>query len=98
MSYEAKDPLILGQQLKVQELVVRFADVGLYTASGNVVTVDFNETLASVPVVIDCDNSAPAAILIAQSGIAVSGETVAVTLAAPFATSDALIIKYIVAE
>lgn len=98
MPYQSKDPAILGQQLKVQEVCVRFADVGLYTASGSVVTVDLGEELASVPVVLNCDNSAPSAILIAQSAVAVSGTEVAITLGAPFATNDALIIKYVVAE
>jgi hypothetical protein len=98
MPFQSKDSAILGQQLKVQEVCVRFADVGLYTASGNDVTIDLKETIESVPVVLNCDNSAPSAILIAQSAIAVTGSTVVITLGAPFAANDTLIIKYIVSE
>jgi len=98
MSYQAKDSLILGQQLKIQELVVRFADVGLYTTATNDVIIDINETLSSVPVVLQHDNSAAAVLSIAQSGIVVSGEQVTITLAAPFAANDVLILKYIVSE
>lgn len=98
MSYQAKDSQILGQQLKVQELVIRFADVGLYTASGTTVTVDIQETLSSVPLVLFHDNSAGTLATLAQSAIAVSGDSVTVTLAAALAADDVLVIKYIVSE
>lgn len=97
ISYQAKDEKFLNQQLKVQEVCIRFADVGLYTASTNDVIVDFNETLDSVFSVLHCDNSVPGAALITAANTVVSGEQVTITLAAPFAANDSLIIKYIVA-
>lgn len=98
ISYQSKDSAILGQQLKVQEVVVRFADLGLYTASVNDVVVQLGETLNSVFSVLHCDNSGPAATLIAASDVVVSGSQVTITLAAPFAANDSLVIKYIVQE
>ena len=97
MSYESKDSKIQKQQLQVQEVCVRFADKGLYTASGSVVTVDLGEA-ASIVSVLNFDNSAPDAIMIAASGSVVTGTSVAITLGAAFAANDSLVIKYIVTE
>lgn len=97
MSYDSKDSKVQKQQLRVQEVAVRFADKGLYTAATNDVTVDLGEA-ATVVSVLNLDNSGPTAIMIAASAIAVSGTSVTVTLGAPFAANDVLVIKYIVTE
>lgn len=98
ISYQSKDSGILGQQLKVQEVVIRFADLGLYTVSTNDVIVQLGETLNSVFSVLHCDNSVPGAALITAANTVVSGSQVTITLAAPFAANDSLVIKYIVQE
>lgn len=97
ISYQSKDSGILGQQLKVQEVCIRFADTGLYTASGSVVTVDLKEA-ATITNVIHCDNSIPSAVLTALASCVVTGTSVAITLANAFATSDSLKISYVVTE
>ena len=97
MSYESKDSKIQKQQLRVQEVVIRFADTGLYTASGSVVTVDLGEA-ASIVSVLNFDNSGPTPIMIAASGSVVTSTSVAITLGAAFAANDSLVIKYIVTE
>lgn len=97
-SYQSKDSRVLGQQLKVQEVVIRFADLGMYSVATNDVIVDLGETLSSVFSVIHNDNSGPNALLIAASAIALDDSEVTVTLAAPFAANDSLVIRYIVSE
>jgi hypothetical protein len=48
MAFQAKDPSVLSQQLKVQELVIRAADTHLYTVSGSDVVIDIGEDVAAV--------------------------------------------------
>lgn len=93
MSFQSKDEQVLAQQLKVQELVVRFADGALYSGTSPVV-VDLKEN-CSVASVLHCDSSVPAVSLGAAT---VTGSSASIALAAPFAAGDALIIKYVVAE
>lgn len=98
-SYQAKQSGILNQQLKVQELCVRFADLGLYTVSSNVVSVDIGENVDSIVLVTFKDNSAAtnAAIVAANLSI-VSSTIITMDLGAAIAANDVLLIKYIVAE
>lgn len=94
MSYESKVPKVHAQQLKVQELTVRYADAGLYTASVSGILVDLGE---GTPVVYSCifiDNSAVTSAPIAAANMSVSGTIVNIGLTAPFATSDVVILKY----
>ena len=99
MPYMSKSSLIADQQLRVQELCVRFSDLGLYSASGNDVTVVLGENIEAVAAAMHCDNSGPSVELVAQADIDLSvDQEVTVTLAAPFASDDCLILKYIVQE
>ena len=97
MSYESKDSKVLKQQLRVQEVAVRFADKGLYSVSTNDVTVDLGEAHTIVSATHH-DNSGPTVIMIAASAIATSGTSSTVTLGAAFAANDVLVLKYIVSE
>lgn len=97
ISYQSKDSLILGKQLAVQEVCIQFADVGLYSASGSVVTVNLQEAHTIVNV-IHCDNSVPSAVLTAIASCVTTGTSVAITLANAFAANDSLKISYIVTE
>ena len=97
ISFQSKDGGILDQQLKVQEVVIRFADTHLYSASGSVVTVPLGE-VATIVHVIHCDNSVPAATLTALASCVVTGSSVAITLAQAFAASDSIAIRFVVTE
>lgn len=97
MPYQSSDEQILGQQLRVQELCIRFADSNLYSASGAVVTVDLKQA-ATIVSVLHLDNSGPTCVLNALASSVVTGTSVAITLANALAASDVLIIKYIVNE
>lgn len=95
MSFLSSKAEIQNQQLKVQEVSIRFSDLGLYTASGSDVTVDLGEAPTIVSV-LHLDNSGPTCVMIAASAIAVSGNSVTVTLGAAFAANDILRIQYMV--
>lgn len=95
--YVSSDSNLEGQQLQVQELVIRFADLQLYSASGSVVTVNLQETIGAMVCVLHLDNSGPTCVLNAAASNVVSSASVAITLANAFATSDVLILKYIIA-
>lgn len=95
MPYVSKSSLIADQQLQVQELCVRFEDLGLYSASGNDVSVDVGEPVISLVACLDLDNSSPSCFMIAKSAQSVSGSVMTVTLGGPFAANDVLILKYI---
>lgn len=97
MSFQSKDQKILKQQLQVQEVLVRFEDLGLYTASGSTITVDLGEA-STVTAVIDLDNSSASIANLAASAIVVSGTSVTLTMSDAFASNDKVIIKYIVTE
>jgi hypothetical protein len=102
MAFQAKDPSVLSQQLKVQELVIRAADTHLYTVSGSDVVIDIGEDVAAVVCAIHLDNSAAATsgetgpIMVPAASLSVSGENITVA-SVTLATNDVLIVKYIVA-
>jgi len=97
MPFQSKDSAIAGQQNKVQEVVIRFKDLGLYTMSGVVVTVDLGEP-HEIVAVIDCDNSTGVIDYLVASACVTTGNSVAITRAADFAADDKMIIKYVVTE
>ena len=114
ISYQSKDSAVLGLQLKVQELCVKSADAQVVSVSGTDVTIDVKEVLAEVRCAIHCDDSAPAATLIAQSAITYpdngldplvpgnaqipGGKRVKLALGVALASADSIILKYVVAE
>jgi hypothetical protein len=109
ISYQSKDSAVLGLQLKVQELCVKLGDqIVEVSGPGTTVAIDVKESLAEVRVALHCDDSAPAAELIAQSAIVlnagltgVAGSApgkVRLTLGAALAAEDAIVLKYVVAE
>lgn len=94
-SFPSKDSQVLGQQLKVQELVLR-ADNPLISVSGSDLLVTINESVDSV---LACIKQVAAGTLSGVVGsvhstpsqIKIAGESAA-------AASTVFIIKYIVAE
>ena len=97
MSFQSKDAAILGQQNKVQELVVRFADLGVYSASGAVVTIDLGEAV-SIANCAHFDNSVPGIVHVTVANCAVTGNSVAITLANALAANDSIVLRYVVSE
>lgn len=97
MSFQAKSPIALGQQLKVQELCVRSTDTGLYNANSGNGKISVGEDVAEVLCVIVHDNSVPGVISFAQSAFTISGGDITVASLA-LAANDVAIVKYIVAE
>lgn len=99
ISYQPKDAAVQGIQLKVQELVLKKADKQVVSTSGSDVTIDLKEPISEVRAAIHCDDSAPDAMLIAQADIDLSvANKVTLTLGAPLADEDCIIIKYVIAE
>jgi hypothetical protein len=99
MAYDSKDSLVLAQQLKVQELVVRFADIGLYTVATNVISIPVGETVGAIVYAQFLDNSAGtmAPVLAANRSI-VSNNVITLDLGAAIAANDVVVVKYIIAE
>ena len=99
MSYQSTKPIVLNQQLKVQELVVRHADVGLYTVATNTVSIDVGETVSAIVVALLKDNSASPILsaLAAASCTIVTDTVITLDLGVEIAANDVIIVKYIVA-
>jgi hypothetical protein len=98
ISYQSKDDAVLGLQLKVQELCVKKSDTGvLSVGAGTSVTIDVKEPVKEVRAALHCDDSG-GVYLIAQSGIAISGSQVTLTLSAAIADADSIVLKYVISE
>lgn len=96
-SFQSKDSLVLGVQLKVQELVVKKSDAALVSVNGLDVTVDVKEPVKEVRCAIHCDDSIGLS-LIAQAGIAISGSQMTFSLSNALADADSIMIKYVINE
>lgn len=97
MSFQAKDPAVLGQALKVQELCCTAADKALYEANGGDGMFHIGEPVAEVLCVLVHDDSVPGVISFAQADISISGSDITVAGLA-LAASDVAIVKYKVQE
>lgn len=99
ISYQPKDSAVQAQQLKVQELVVKLADKQLVSVSGSDVTISIREPIASVSAAMHLDNSVPDVLMVAAADIDLSvANEVTLTLSAPLAAEDCIILKYVVSE
>jgi hypothetical protein len=97
ISYQSKDDAVLGLQLKVQELCVKMADVGILSTSSLTAVINVQEPVKEVRAALHCDDSV-GIYLIAQSGISISGSQITLSLSAAMAAQDSIIVKYVVAE
>lgn len=97
MTYQSKDSLVLGVQLKVQKLVCKKSDP-MVTTSGSTATIDLGETLSEVRMALFMDDSAGTVAPVAAASQSISGSTVTLTLSAPLAAADAIELHYVVAE
>jgi len=97
-SFQSKDSLVLGVQLKVQELVVKKADAALVSVSGSVATIDVKEPVKEVRSVVHCKDGSASPLLVSAASIAVSGSQMALTLTAALADADSIIVKYVIDE
>lgn len=94
MSYQAKDSSVFGTQLSVQEVTVQLGNPIISATSGSTITINFQETLASVAAVLFVDDSAGTVAPVAAANRTVSGSTLALTLSAALAANDAVIVQY----
>lgn len=99
--FSAKSSKVRDQQLKVQELVIRYADLHLYSVSGSDVVVDIEEQVKAVVCCLVFDNSVPGVVVVPAASLAI-GNGVAtgskITVASlTLAANDVLVIKYITA-
>lgn len=99
MSYQAKDSQILGEQLKVQELVLKHGNPLLVADSGDVV-IDIKEELSEIVLVLFKDDSAATIAPIAQADLSIEdGESTdsAIRIASVVtAASDVIVVRYVV--
>lgn len=106
ISYQPKDSVLQGLQLKVQELVLKKADAQVVSVSGNDVTIDLKQPIQEVRTAIHCDDSlaasqptSAAVLLIAHGDIDLTVPNyVTLTLANALADNDTIIIKYVIQE
>jgi len=97
MSFQSKDDKVLSVQLKVQEVCVKLSDNQVVSISGSTAIIQLGETIAKIVAAIHVDDSVGVSI-VAVANQAVSGTQVTLTLAAPLAANDAILLKYVVAE
>lgn len=108
MSYQAKDVQTLGQQLKIQEVVIRAEDTSMYVVDTGDVVVLIREPVASACLCLQHDNSAGTLATITMANLIVSDSTaytaggdagaIRVNGVAALDANDRLLIKYIVQE
>lgn len=101
-TFRAKSDKVQNQQLKVQELTIRFADTQLYVVDGADVLVDVQEPVAAVVSCMHQDDSAAGAdglITIAAAALSVEdGDATDSTIridTVTLAADDVLHLKYI---
>lgn len=97
-SFQSKDSLVLGVQLKVQELVVTKADAALVSTSGSTATIDVKEPIGEIRCALFIDDSAGTVAPVAAANRSVSGTSVTLTLSAAMADADSIVLKYVVDE
>lgn len=95
MPYMSKVPQVASLQLKVQELALSILDTNVVTTSASTATVDVKENIDSIRSCIFIDDSAGTAAPVAAASRVVSGSTVVLTLSAPLAASDCIVLKYV---
>src|SRR5574343_845726 len=96
MSYPAKEPLVLDNQLKCQQLCVTLADQFAST-SGNYVIVTVGEDISEVRSVLFNDDSGGLS-RIAKASVGNASGVLTINLGAALAANDAVIIHYVVDE
>lgn len=102
--YRAKSDKVQGQQLKVQELVVRAADTQLFDANGGAAVILIGEQVDAIVSVTQHDDSVPGLVMYAASALSIVDSTAftaggdlkgikATGLA--LAANDVVVVKYI---
>ena len=96
-SFQSKDSLVLGVQLKVQRLVVAYGD-SISAISTNDLIVDVKEPIKEVRSALFTDNSAGTTAPVLAASRTISGTQVTCALGVPFAANDCLILEYVIDE
>lgn len=98
MSFQSKDSLVLGTQLKVQRLVCKKSDP-MVSTSGNNATIDVKEPVSEVRFAMLMDDSANTGagglVPINAAGQTISGTTITLALGVALATADVIIVEYV---
>lgn len=100
-SYQSKDSLVLANQLSVQEVNLQITDTAILTPVSSTVVINIQEPFARITSALFFDDSAGTVTSLPASARVISGvgsNIVTITLAAAFAASDTLQLKYVVAE
>jgi hypothetical protein len=102
--FNAKNPQIFDQQLKVQELVIRKADLHLYSVDSGNSRIEIGEVVLAIVSCLHLDNSGPTCTMVAASALSIiTSPATSVALTAiqvasiALDTSDVFVIKYIAA-
>lgn len=108
MSFQAKDVLVLAQQLKVQELCFSQADSNMYIVDGADIIVPIREALQSVLLCVIKDDSVPSLVVKPAASVTIvdkdspygaGGDSQAIRIAAfTLAANDVVLLKYVVNE
>ena len=96
-SFQSKDSLVLGIQLKVQEVCVTLSD-SILSNSGAVATIDVKEPIKEVRLALHMDDSLGVVVPVAAASQSISGSSVALTLAHAMAAGDSITLKYVIDE
>lgn len=97
MAYQSKLPLVLDNQLKVQEVSVKLGDQ-ILSSSGVTAVISLGETVKEVRSAIHCDDSVGLA-LVSQANISIGAlGVITLTLANALASGDCIQLKYVLDE
>lgn len=80
-------------QLNVQELVVQITD-SIVTTSGSTATIDVGQAINTVVGALFADDSAATVAPVVAANRVISGTTVKLTLSAPLAANDFIILNF----
>lgn len=98
MSYQSTDSQVFGNQLSVQEVNLQLSDASIMSTSGSTVTINLSQPIGKVTSAMFFDDSAATVASIAATARVVSGNSVTLTLAAPFAANDTIKLNYVINE
>lgn len=94
ISYQPKQSQVYAAQLSSQELVLKLSDDQIVSVSGSDAIINVGQPIDSVQCALFIDDSAATCAPVVVSKQTVSGNEVTLTLSAPLAANDAIILKF----
>lgn len=98
MSYLSNQAQVQALQLAVQELVLKLADNEIVSVSGSDAVIKLGQPIKEIRAALFLDDSAATIAPVVAANRAVSGSQVTLTLSAPLAAADAIILEYVIQE